>query len=93
MTDRYFTVDYKALIAEEDIFSSWEDFTNDIINNTEYCLNCFGLAMHQFIINYDKKTDENVIDSEDIPLIHARIINFEPTVQLKNLKVIYYGKI
>lgn len=96
LADRYFTVDYKTLIAEEETFSSWEDFKTDIINNTEYCLNCFGLAMHQFIIDYQEnknEQDENVIDRDDIPLIRARIINIEPILQLKNLKVIYYGNI
>lgn len=95
LDDKYFSVDYKALIADE-IFSSWDNFKVDIINNTEYYLKCFGLAMHQFIINYQEnknEQDENVIDSEDIPLIQARIINFEPILQLKNLKVIYYGEI
>ncbi|XP_018568092.1 DNA helicase MCM8-like [Anoplophora glabripennis] len=97
LTDRYFAVDYKVLAAEDDIFSSWENFTDDVINNTEYCLNCFGLAMYQFIINChvkkNEEQDENVIESEDILPIQAKIINFEPTLQLKNLKVIYYGKL
>ncbi|KAJ8934470.1 hypothetical protein NQ314_013345 [Rhamnusium bicolor] len=88
---------YKLLIVEEDILSAWDDFKSDLINNSEYCLNCMGLAMHQYIINYyDKKSqeqEENLIEEKEIPIIRPRIINYEPILQLKHLKVNYYGKL
>lgn len=31
-------------------------------------------------------------ESINLPVIHSRIINFEPVMQLKHLKSNYYGK-
>ncbi|KAJ8924425.1 hypothetical protein NQ315_007221 [Exocentrus adspersus] len=96
LVNKYFNVDYKELISEDELFSSWEHFKTDIVSDTAHCLNCLGLAMHQIIVDYQTRKneqEENLIDIDNAPLIRPRIINFEPALELKNLKVIYYGKL
>ncbi|XP_044744963.1 DNA helicase MCM8-like [Coccinella septempunctata] len=93
-----FVLDYKLLV-EEEIFTHWSDFQTELISNTEYILNCFGLAMHQTICeDFISKTE----DDSDVTLetfhsnlgkIRAKIINYEPILQLKDLKVNIYEKL
>ncbi|KAJ8937576.1 hypothetical protein NQ318_023107 [Aromia moschata] len=56
-----------------------------------------GLAMHQFILNHNKRKaeeqEESIIEEKDVPIIRPRLINHEPILQLKTLKVNYYGKL
>lgn len=87
--DHFFTCDYKTLI-EDEILDKWKDLKVDLMNNSEYYLNCMGLAMHQFIIDDSRKTNpENVIRNIDV--IRARLINYEPITKLGDLKVNCYG--
>lgn len=92
----YFLIDYKSLLLNEKLISQWENLLNELVNNTEYCLKCMGLAMHQFIVDFYKnksKEEENEnIDNFKLKVIHPRIINFEPVLHLKEMKVNYFGK-
>lgn len=63
-------------------YSAFSELGQNVVSNTEYCLACMGLAMHQIIA---KENDTPV------RLIKARIINHEPLLQLKNIKVNSYG--
>lgn len=84
----FFLVDYQAL-TNADLINEWEDFRNILLNNSEYCLNCMGLAMYQHITDMRKNSELDYL--EEIPYIHARITNVEPILQLKDLRVNYYG--
>lgn len=83
--DRFFPIDFKCL-TEDVIVDKWEDFKKELSLNTELCLNCMGLAMHQFILN----ELDNCVKSLEV--IRPRLINYEPILKLADLKVNCYGK-
>ncbi|KAJ3649280.1 hypothetical protein Zmor_021032 [Zophobas morio] len=92
-----FTVDYKFLISDEDeLCTVWQNFKSEIINNTEFCLNCMGLAMHQTIVKdyVDKsKHSEEGNTHKSLGIIRARLINYEPIQQIKDIRVNNYNKL
>lgn len=94
---RAFFVDYSTLIADNVFTTEWEEFKTDITTKTEYCLNCVSLAMHQTLM---KHFEQNCEDTQQlkgycyyIRNIKARLYNYEPILQLKNLKTTYFGKL
>ncbi|KAG5881754.1 hypothetical protein JTB14_029082 [Gonioctena quinquepunctata] len=90
-------IDYNSIIENEEILSKWENFKDDLIDNCEYCFKCMGLAMHQFILDSyadeNQASQENEIETVDVPLIQARITDVQPVMQLKDLRVNCYGKL
>lgn len=89
-----FSLDYQFLTAE----IQWPDFQDELINNTEYVLNCFGLAVHQKICQDFVSKNENVANSFlksfsiNLGKIRPKILKFEPVLQLRELKVNVYGE-
>lgn len=66
------------------------------MDDSEYCLQCMGLAMHQFIYNSFKNKGKQLLENVenfDLKVIYPRIINYEPILNLKDMKVNYYGKV
>ncbi|KAG8226903.1 hypothetical protein J437_LFUL007817 [Ladona fulva] len=98
---RSYSLDLKRLLAEEELIVQWPTFKDDLSENPEHTLNCLGLAMHQVIAqSLDGEILADLPDTEketfapvDLPTIRARIINFEPVIQLKHLKTNLYGKL
>lgn len=95
--NKAFFVDYSILVADTTFTTEWEEFKTDILTKTEYCLDCLSLAMHQTLM---KHFEQNCEDSEQIEgycyyirNVKARVYNYEPIIQLKNLKTTYYGKL
>lgn len=92
MNKGYFLVDYQLLLTHKELIFQWDSLKNDLVNNSEYCLKCIGLAMHQFIFKfYETKENENIEDFE-LKVIYPRLINYSPVLDLKELRVNYYGK-
>ncbi|KAL3287853.1 hypothetical protein HHI36_002311 [Cryptolaemus montrouzieri] len=94
---KWFPLDYK-LLNEKETISKWSDIQSEIVNNTEYTLDCFGLAMHQIICDdFMLKNEDDVESLENFHInlgkIRAKITNFEPIIQLKDLKVNIYEKL
>lgn len=87
------------IIAKDEIFANdWPEFSEDLDNNSEITLNILGLGMHQTIINElknqsIKKGHALAIDRIDLPIIHCRVCNHQPILNLKNLKVNYFGEL
>lgn len=74
------SVDLNILKTDSKFLSLWDNFLTEIVENTEECLLCMGLALHQtFYV-------------PDLPVVRARLLSYEPILQLKQLKVEYYGK-
>ena len=80
-----FNVDYKHLLENKNLLTEWESLATDIVNNTDFCLQCMGLAVHQ------RLTKINRGKSTPVPFVQVKIINFEPVLHLKNLRVNSYG--
>ncbi|XP_046388865.1 DNA helicase MCM8 [Ischnura elegans] len=98
---RTFSVDFKKLLADEEFTSSWSGFETDLSDMPEHSLSCLGIAMHQIVSKaMDDELIANLPDAEkesfsplEIPIIRARVLNYEPVIHLKNLKTNYYGKL
>ncbi|XP_071453404.1 DNA helicase MCM8 [Hetaerina americana] len=98
---RAFSVDFKKLVADEEFMKNWPGFENDLCDMPEHSLSCLGIAMHQIVSTaMDDEFLANLPDAEkdsfsplDIPIIRARVLNYEPVILLKNLKTNYYGKL
>lgn len=96
MNDGYFLVDYQSLKLNDTFLSGWENFEDHLVNNSEYCLQCLGLAMHQYVVEFHEKTateDKGNIEDLRLKIIYPRIVNFEPVMSLKDIRVNYYGKV
>ncbi|XP_045483786.1 DNA helicase MCM8-like [Harmonia axyridis] len=93
-----FLLDYKLLLEDESL-TEWSDFQNELISSTEYILNCFGLAMHQIVCEdfIARSSDDLDVTLEsfysNLGKIRPKITNYEPILQLKDLKVNIYEKL
>ncbi|CAF3822831.1 unnamed protein product [Adineta steineri] len=95
-----FTINYEKILddkAFQDKKESWSLFFSDQNDTT---MRVIGLAMHQCIIDEQEEKDR-IAASEchhptvplvDLPIIHARLINFQPMIKLKDVKAQAYGK-
>ncbi|XP_053568665.1 DNA helicase MCM8 [Bombina bombina] len=94
-------VDYKELIQEEELIAS-VPMSNELRDMPEKILNCMGLAIHQVLTKDLERHAEELQKQEglptleapivNVPYIHARVYNYEPLTQLKNLRANLYGK-
>ncbi|XP_050296724.1 DNA helicase MCM8-like isoform X2 [Anthonomus grandis grandis] len=83
--EKYFPLDYKYLMLDDQFCSEWPAFAEDLVNNTEFTLNCINLAMYQHL----NIVDQNVMKKE----IRCRLINYEPIQFIKEVNVTYLGKL
>lgn len=89
----HFSVDYQLLTQNEEFLTCWSNFESHVLDNSEYCLQCMGLAMHQFIYDSFKNKDQGLLENFNLKVIYPRIINYGPILSLKDMKVNYYGKV
>ncbi|XP_072387605.1 DNA helicase MCM8-like [Diabrotica undecimpunctata] len=88
--DRFFTLDFKYLTESEETISEWPEFKEELMDNSEYILKCMGLAMHDLISkHYGEQNEPNLILFDTILV---RVCNVEPVMQLRDLRVNYFGK-
>lgn len=88
----FFCVDLQQLLKDEDFKHDWLNFDEEIINSTDICLCCIGLAMHQIILEQFEQKYNVDTSAHKLPLIKARLTNIEPVLMIKDLKVVYYGE-
>ncbi|XP_066495222.1 DNA helicase MCM8 isoform X2 [Tiliqua scincoides] len=95
-------VDYKELTHDEELVESIPDIANELRDMPQKILDCMGLAIHQ-VLSKDlekhaaelQKQEGLSIDEEpiiNVPHIHARVYNYDPLTQLKNIRANCYGK-
>ncbi|XP_069669025.1 DNA helicase MCM8 [Periplaneta americana] len=96
---RAFSVDLNALKSDSVFLEEWPTFQDDLSEVPEHTINCLGLAMHHIVLSAlqnevkEQLQDNDALPSIILPSIRARIANFEPIIQLKNLKAIFFGKL
>ncbi|XP_063172080.1 DNA helicase MCM8 isoform X2 [Candoia aspera] len=95
-------VDYKELICDKELVESLPDVAVELRETPQKTLDCMGLAIHQVLIKDLEKhaaklqeqeglpTDEEPIIN--VPHIHARVYNYDPLTQIKNIRANCYGK-
>ncbi|XP_018328891.1 DNA helicase MCM8 [Agrilus planipennis] len=92
--EKVFFIDVKELSEDDEFLKKWKSFPDDIVCNTEYSLSCLSLAMYQILMKIEEKRLNGQQKQPDfLPILNTRIINFNPILQLKNLKVNYFGKL
>ncbi|KAL8173025.1 UNVERIFIED_CONTAM: DNA replication licensing factor mcm8 [Gekko kuhli] len=95
-------VDYKELINAEEVVESIPDISTEFRDMPQKILDCMGLAIHQVLSKDLEKyaaelqAQEGLSIGEEpiinVPYIHARVYNYEPLTQLKNIRANCYGK-
>lgn len=89
-------IDLKHLKADETFITKWGDsFSEDLFNEPERTISCFGLGLHQAI--YEDMLEklrkyEPSAEVEVPPEVKLRPINHDPITQFKDLRVNFYGK-
>ncbi|XP_075867049.1 DNA helicase MCM8 [Microcebus murinus] len=95
-------VDFKELTKDDEITTLVPSIANELRDAPEETLACMGLAIHQ-VLTKDLETHAAELQAQEglssdgetmvnVPHIHARVYNYEPLTQLKNVRANYYGK-
>ncbi|NWX40687.1 MCM8 helicase, partial [Steatornis caripensis] len=95
-------VDYKELIQDRELTKSIPNVSTELRDMPQKILHCMGLAIHQVLTKdlerhaAELQVQEGLpLDGEpiiNVPLIHARVYNYDPLTQLKNVRANCYGK-
>uniref|UniRef100_U3KGL8 DNA helicase MCM8 n=1 Tax=Ficedula albicollis TaxID=59894 RepID=U3KGL8_FICAL len=95
-------VDYKELIQDRELTKQIPNISAELRDMPQKILQCMGLAIHQVLTKdlerhaAELQVQEGLpLDGEpiiNVPLIHARVYNYEPLTQLKNVRANCYGK-
>ncbi|XP_054676602.1 DNA helicase MCM8 isoform X2 [Grus americana] len=95
-------VDYKELIQDRELTKSIPNISTELRDMPQKILHCMGLAIHQVLTKdlerhaAELQVQEGLpLDGEpiiNVPLIHARVYNYDPLTQLKNVRANCYGK-
>uniref|UniRef100_A0A8B9PKA5 DNA helicase MCM8 n=1 Tax=Apteryx owenii TaxID=8824 RepID=A0A8B9PKA5_APTOW len=95
-------VDYKELIQDRELTKSIPNISTELRDMPQKILQCMGLAIHQVLTKdlerhaAELQVEEGLpLDGEpiiNVPHIHARVYNYDPLTQLKNVRANCYGK-
>uniref|UniRef100_A0A672UPM1 DNA helicase MCM8 n=1 Tax=Strigops habroptila TaxID=2489341 RepID=A0A672UPM1_STRHB len=95
-------VDYKELIQDKELTKSIPNISTELRDMPQKILQCMGLAIHQVLTKdlerhaAELQVQEGLpLEGEpiiNVPLIHARVYNYDPLTQLKNVRANCYGK-
>ncbi|XP_078483973.1 DNA helicase MCM8 [Ciona intestinalis] len=92
-------VDCKNLAAHTSVKTKYPNFVANLRETPERIINCIGLATHQYIIRQyqqlasKEQTRTQMLEAlADVPVIRARLYNFEPLTALKHLKAKTFGQ-
>ncbi|KAF3824687.1 hypothetical protein GH733_010021 [Mirounga leonina] len=95
-------VDFKELTEDDEMADLVPNIANELRDTPEKTLACMGLAIHQ-VLTRDLERHAAELQAQEglskdgetmvnVPHIHARVYNYEPLTQLKNVRANYYGK-
>uniref|UniRef100_A0A2K5QQZ3 DNA helicase MCM8 n=1 Tax=Cebus imitator TaxID=2715852 RepID=A0A2K5QQZ3_CEBIM len=95
-------VDFKELTKDDEVTNLLPDIANELRDAPEKTLAYMGLAIHQ-VLTKDLERHAAELQAQEglstdgetmvnVPHIHARVYNYEPLTQLKNVRANYYGK-
>ncbi|NWU98785.1 MCM8 helicase, partial [Upupa epops] len=95
-------VDYKELIEDRELTKVIPDISVELRDMPQKILQCMGLAIHQ-VLTKDLERHAAELQVQEglplngepiinVPLINARVYNYDPLTQLKNVRANCYGK-
>ncbi|XP_066090794.1 DNA helicase MCM8 isoform X1 [Saccopteryx bilineata] len=95
-------VDFKELTKDDTVVELIPNIANELRDAPEKTLACMGLAIHQ-VLTKDLERHAAELQAQEglsrdgetmvsVPHIYARLYNYEPLTQLKNVRANYYGK-
>uniref|UniRef100_A0A8D0GNW9 DNA helicase MCM8 n=1 Tax=Sphenodon punctatus TaxID=8508 RepID=A0A8D0GNW9_SPHPU len=95
-------VDYMEMVQDKELTELIPSISTELRDMPQKILDCMGLAIHQVLTKDLEKHAAELqeqeglsIDKEpivNVPYIHARVYNYDPLTQLKNVRANYYGK-
>ncbi|XP_061478488.1 DNA helicase MCM8 isoform X2 [Rhineura floridana] len=95
-------VDYKLLAHDKELVESIPDIASELREMPLKILDCMGLAIHQVLSKDLEKHAAELQEQEglsvdeepiiNVPYIHARVYNYDPLTQLRNIRANCYGK-
>ncbi|XP_003426698.1 DNA helicase MCM8 [Nasonia vitripennis] len=88
-----FNIDVNILYNSEIFLKQWPDFKSDLTNNPQHTLNCLGLAVHKIRTDQSGQNNDTIDVEAANALVKVKVLNYEPLISLKNIKVNYYGKL
>ncbi|XP_066596730.1 DNA helicase MCM8-like [Prorops nasuta] len=90
-----FNIDYEELCNDTHFCNVWSTFKIDLQNNPLHTLNCLKLSVHQKILRaLPEENLEHLMSSlNSCPTVQLRLLNFNPILNLRDLKVNSYGKL
>ncbi|XP_032684670.1 DNA helicase MCM8-like isoform X2 [Odontomachus brunneus] len=90
-----FDIDICELYNDSEFMNQWPNFKDEIYENPTNALNCMKLGIHQKIL--ETIPEENlkyVLKSiNSLPTIKLGLLNYQPLISLRDLKLNYYGKL
>ncbi|CAK8676777.1 unnamed protein product [Clavelina lepadiformis] len=92
------SVDCKDLATHKAVAEKIPMLMEELSQKPEHTISCLGLATHQHIIKKyqslaGQAQSQLVSSLADVPVIRARLYNYEPLTALKHLKARTYGKL
>ncbi|XP_014469456.1 PREDICTED: DNA helicase MCM8-like isoform X2 [Dinoponera quadriceps] len=90
-----FDIDICELYNDNEFIEQWPNFKDDIYENPISTLNCMKLGIHQKILEtVPEKNLEYILKSiSSLPAIRLGVLNYQPVIGLRDLKLNYYGKL
>ncbi|EZA51562.1 DNA replication licensing factor MCM8 [Ooceraea biroi] len=91
----YFDIDVCALYDDGRFLKQWPNFKDDLYENPTDTLNCIKLGIYQKILKTlpEEKLKYVLNSISSLPTIKLGILNYEPTIYLRDLKLNYYEKL
>ncbi|XP_011686978.1 PREDICTED: DNA helicase MCM8-like isoform X2 [Wasmannia auropunctata] len=89
-----FDIDISELYNDNEFMTQWPNFKHDIYENPTNTLNCIKLGIHQKILKTvpDEKLQYVLNSISSLPTIKLGILNYQPIICLRDLKLNCYGK-
>ncbi|CAF0865720.1 unnamed protein product [Adineta ricciae] len=95
-----FTISYSEILNDQMFLEKQQTWSLFFSDQNETTMRLIGLAMHQCMTDEQEEKDRlaasechhPTVPLVDLPIIHARLVNFTPQIQLKEVKAQAYGK-
>ncbi|XP_036143630.1 DNA helicase MCM8 isoform X2 [Monomorium pharaonis] len=91
----FFDIDICELYNDDEFIEQWPNFRDELYENPTNTLNCIKLSIHQKILETvpNEKLQYVLNSISNLPALKLGILNYEPIISLRDLKLNCYGKL